>query len=58
MSKVVVTSAGSQAGQAALRELIAHGHKRGDVDGLPSARPLGRFLKACGFQRANSAAPI
>jgi len=46
MSNVVVTGGSDKAGQAALRELIAHGHQVINVDLLPPPEPLGYFLKA------------
>jgi len=46
MSNVVVTGGSGKAGQAALRELIAHGHQVVNVDLLPPPEPLGYFLKA------------
>ena len=46
MSNVVVTGGSGKAGQAALRELIAHGHNVVNVDLVPPPEPLGYFLKA------------
>jgi nucleoside-diphosphate-sugar epimerase len=46
MASVVVTGGSGKAGTAAIRELLAHGHKVMNVDVTPPAEPLCHFFKA------------
>ena len=46
MTSVVVTGGSGKAGQAAIRELLAHGHTVMNVDLAPPAEPLCHFMKA------------
>jgi nucleoside-diphosphate-sugar epimerase len=46
MSSVVVTGGSGKAGQATIRELIAHGHRVINVDAAPPRESLCHFLKA------------